>query len=143
MENDLREAGRQQASRQLESVRGRGTCCMPRNFSEYSRNCQEKYFSISSSSSRKGNEKNLKIHKTKQKKHLQIAHSLYLSLSLSFPLSPNLCYLTGMCCNSVSALLWSPSKSLALSKFFLFICTNAWAFQFSDFSGEFRGSRQR
>lgn len=123
MENDLREAGRQQASRQLESMRRRGTCCMPRNFSEYSRNCQEKYFSISSSS-RKGNEKNLKIHKTKQKKHLQIAHSLYLSLSLFPTLPQSLLFNWNVLQLCVCSALIS-QQIASIVQVFLFICTNA------------------
>lgn len=101
MENDLREAGnRQQATGcQLQRVCvGRGTCCTAGSFSEYSpSNCQEKYFSISSSG-RKRNEKNLKIHKTKQQKTpADCPHSH----------SPSISHLTGMCCNSVSALACS------------------------------------
>lgn len=82
---------------------GRGTCCTTGSFSVYSpSNCQEKYFSISSSG-RKRNEKNLKIHKTKQQKHLQIAHTR----------SPSISHLTGMCCNSGTALACSGSALIS------------------------------
>lgn len=76
---------------------------------------------------RRQNEKNLKIHKTKQKKHLQIAHSL--SVILSLPL-----YLfslpTGMCCNSRSALVQSvlPANPSIVQVVFLFCAASAFPF---------------
>lgn len=96
---------------------------------------------------RRQNEKNLKIHKTKQKKHLQIAHSLSHPLSLTLSI-----YLfslpTGMCCNSRSALVQSvlpakhqhcPSSFFVLCCFCFFFCLFAQMrelFIFPIFSGE-------
>lgn len=89
---------------------GRGTCCTAGSFSEYSpSNCQEKYFSISSSG-RKRNEENLKIHKTKQQKTpADCPHSHSLSLYLSFNWNVlQLCVCSG--------LLWDCSGSALISQ---------------------------